>query len=84
MVSPDIPQITAAAVASGHSVTGSVGSVWWHSTEREGIPDYYSELGYKIATPLGGGNYTVRDYTNTYISNMNGLPSPWTSNIIVW
>ena len=85
--------ITDAAVVSGHSVTGSVGPVRWYATEQEGIPDYYSPVGYKIATPVGrpgSGNYTVSDYygefttwfTNPATGDM--IHYTWTSNKIAW
>jgi len=90
----DGSEITAGAVLSGHSVTGSVGRVWWTRIGQEDLPDYYSEVGYKIAIPVGppgSTNYTVRDYYNTHtlsISNpeMGGDPFYYlfTSNTFVW
>jgi len=83
--------ISAGAQASGHSVTGSVGRVGYYNTEQEDLPDYFSEVGYKIATPVGppgSGNYTVRDYFNThttYFETERGpCPITWSSNVIVW
>jgi RHS repeat-associated protein len=86
--------IKAGAIASGHSVTGSVGFVMWYETEEDGLPDYYSVGGYNIATPnCGRGLATDAEYSNyygthtTWITNwVNGdtLHYTWTSNTIVW
>ena len=83
--------ITAGAQASGHSVTGSVGRVGYYTSEQEGLPDYISEVGYKVAILVGlpgSGNYTVRDYFNThttYFETERGpCPITWSSNVIVW
>ena len=83
--------ITASAKASGHSVTGSVGRVGYYNTEQEDLPDYFSEVGYKVAILVGlpgSGNYTVRDYFNThttYFETERGpCPITWSSNVIVW
>ncbi len=53
--------MSAAAEASGHPVTGALGTTHWPNTTSRPGPDYWCDEGYQIATPKATG-VTIETY----------------------